>query len=77
MSLHWMKQLVAWPMFWLTYYSGHLAFLVCDCRVWPDDIQDGTWHDRVFTVFYELYQGGMRQSMFWSDWGDLKQWSKP
>ena len=68
------RKALAWPMFWLTYGTGHLAFLVCDCRAWPEDIQDGTWHDRLFSAIYEVYQGGMRYSLFWDDFGNLKQW---
>jgi len=72
------RKSVAWPMFWFTYGQGHLASLVCECRwCWPDDIADGTWHDKLFSLVFSCYQTGMRDSIFWSDWGDLKQWSNP
>lgn len=73
-----MRKLIAWPMFWLTYYGGHLAFLVCDSRLWPEDgCVDGSLCDRVFSVFYNAYQGGMRRSVYWNDWASLGQWSEP
>lgn len=70
------KKALAWPMFWLTYGSGHFFFLICDSRIWPEDIQDGTWHDKLFSALYDCYQTGMRDSLFWNDFGDLKQWSE-
>ncbi len=71
-----MRKLIAWPMFLLTYYGGHLAFLVIDMRVWEGVTdREGSFGDRVFSAIYQAYQGGMRWSVFWSDWADLKQWT--
>src|SRR5688572_18596758 len=70
------KKLLAWPMFWLSYYIGHCAFLLVDHNAWPDDIGDGKrLSDRLFDALYGTYQWGMKKSMFWSDWGGLNQWT--
>ena len=67
-----MRKLIAWPMFLLTYHVGDLASDVCN--VWPD-CQDGGLGHRIFRVFFDTYQQCMRWSLFWSNWGGLKQWS--
>jgi hypothetical protein len=71
-----MKKTVAWLMSYVTYYMGHAAFLVCDSHVWPKEgCMEGSLCDLVFSVFYRIYQTGMRWSLFWNDWGRLGQWS--
>lgn len=70
-----MKKLLAWPMFHLCYWTGHGAFLWLNS--WEDRPEEGTLRRGLGNVLYRAYQGGMMNSMFWSDWGQLEQWRKP
>lgn len=68
-----LKKLIAWPLFHLCYGFGHCCFLWLNTF---DEPVEGSLKDRFGTWLYKGYSGGMFASVFWSDWADLKQWSK-
>lgn len=70
-----MRKLIGWPLSWLLYGIGHLAYLFID-RVLHDDDPNAE-PGPVFNAGFRLYQSSMAGSWKVNDWAGCKVWGKP